>query len=233
MHTGDGDDRPLRNPAWTSLIGPHAHLAEDLGLARRYPPDVSPFTGISDPDDLQAWHDLRALVGPGGFGVITGWDGEAPAGWVIVEGGQGVQITGEDVAGAPDDELLVLTDADVPDMLDLVKRTEPGPFEVRTIELGGYLGIRSDDGRLAAMAGRRLHPPGWVEISAVCTDAEFRGRGYAGRLVLAVAHGIRRDGQVPFLHAADSNAGAIRVYERLGFRVRRRPSFVLVRADGA
>lgn len=230
-HIGDGDDAPLTNPAWHSLIGPHAHLAEGDGKARRYPRDVSPFTAISDPDDPEAWDDLRRLVGPGGYGVITGWDGQPPAGWSIVEGGEGVQITGEDVAGEPDDSLLVLTAADVPEMLDLVQRTQPGPFEPRTIELGGYLGIRSDDGRLVAMAGRRLNPPGWVEISAVCTDAEFRGRGYAARLVLAVAHGIRADGLVPLLHAAGSNTNAIRLYEQLGFRLRRRPSFVLVRAD--
>lgn len=78
---GDGDDAPLRNPAWYSLIGPHAHLAEGEGKARRYPRDVSPFTAISDPDDAEAWDDLRRLVGAGGFGVITGWDGEPPTGW--------------------------------------------------------------------------------------------------------------------------------------------------------
>lgn len=143
-----------------------------------------------------------------------------------------MQITGEHVAGEPDDSLLVLTAADVPEMLDLVQRTQPGPFEPRTIELGGYLGVRAPDGRLVAMAGRRLNPPGWVEISAVCTDPDFRGCGYAGRLVLAVAHGIRADGLVPLLHAAASNTNAIRLYEQLGFRLRRRPSFVLVRADG-
>jgi ribosomal protein S18 acetylase RimI-like enzyme len=49
--------------------------------------------------------------------------------------------------------------------------------------------------------------------------------------VLAVAHGIRVEGLVPLLHAAGSNENAIRLYEALGFRVRRRPSFVLVQAD--
>jgi ribosomal protein S18 acetylase RimI-like enzyme len=231
VSTGDGDDGVLLNPAWHSLIGPHAHLAEGSGKARRYPHDVSPFTAMSDADDPEAWVDLHTLVGSGGYGVVTGWDGVPPAGWSIVEGGEGVQITGEDVAGVPDGDLLVLTAADVPEMLDLVQRTQPGPFEPRTIELGGYLGIRSGDGRLVAMAGRRLNPPGWVEISAVCTDEEFRGRGYAARLVLAVAHGIRAEGLVPLLHAAGSNENAIRLYEALGFRVRRRPSFVLVQAD--
>jgi predicted GNAT family acetyltransferase len=48
--------------------------------------------------------------------------------------------------------------------------------------------------------------------------------------VLAVAHGIRERGEVPLLHAAGTNTRAIAVYERLGFRLRRRPAFELLRA---
>jgi predicted GNAT family acetyltransferase len=110
-------------------------------------------------------------------------------------------------------------------MLDLVARTRPGPFGSRTVEMGTYLGF-VEDGVLVAMAGERLHPPGYTEISAVCTDADHRGRGLATRLVLAVAAGIRARGEVPFLHAAADNTTAIRLYEHLGFRLRARPDFV-------
>jgi predicted GNAT family acetyltransferase len=117
-------------------------------------------------------------------------------------------------------------------MLDLVARTEPGPFRKRTIELGTYLGIRRD-GRLIAMAGERLHPPGWTEISAVCTDPGYRGHGLATRLVRAVAAGIRARGETPFLHAAADNTYAIRMYERLGFTLRRTTTFRAVRIPAA
>jgi predicted GNAT family acetyltransferase len=86
--------------------------------------------------------------------------------------------------------------------------------------MGTYLGIRRE-GRLIAMAGERLHPPGWTEISAVCTDAAFRGQGLATRLVHAVSHGIVERGETPFLHASAANVSAIRLYESLGFRLRR------------
>ncbi|MFI7131681.1 GNAT family N-acetyltransferase [Nonomuraea sp. NPDC050153] len=79
------------------------------------------------------------------------------------------------------------------------------------------------------MAGERLHPPGWTEISAVCTDPAHRGRGLATRLVLAVAAGIRDRGETPFLHASAANVGAIRLYQRLGFRLRRTTNFRAVR----
>ncbi|GAA2069622.1 hypothetical protein GCM10009801_19580 [Streptomyces albiaxialis] len=109
---------------------------------------------------------------------------------------------------------------DVPEMLDLAARTRPGPFWPRTRELGTYLGVR-ERGALVAMAGERLRPPGWTEISAVCTAPEARGRGHAARLVRALVAGIVRRGERPFLHAADANTGALALYERLGFTTRR------------
>jgi predicted GNAT family acetyltransferase len=113
-------------------------------------------------------------------------------------------------------------------MLDLVERTKPGPFQPRTIELGAYLGIRRG-GALVAMAGERLHPPGWTEISAFCTDPLYRGQGMATRLVRALAAGIRARNETPFLHAAATNTSAIRLYESLGFELRQRTEFVAVR----
>ena len=132
------------------------------------------------------------------------------------------------VVAAPDPEAVVLGPTDVPDMLALVERTRPGPFRPGTIRMGTYLGIRQR-GRLVAMAGERLHPPGWTEISAVCTEPEHRGRGLATRLVQAVAAGIRERGEIPFLHAAATNVNAIRLYESLGFRLSRTSTFGTVR----
>jgi predicted GNAT family acetyltransferase len=109
-------------------------------------------------------------------------------------------------------------------MLDLVARTRPGPFLPRTIELGTYLGIRRG-GALVAMAGERLRPPGWTEISAVCTDPAHQGQGLATRLVHAIAAVIRDRGETPFLHASADNTGAISLYESLGFRLRRTLDF--------
>ena len=133
--------------------------------------------------------------------------------------------------GRADAEAVRLTSVDVPEMLALVERTKPGPFLPRTVELGTYLGIRRD-GVLVAMAGERLHPPGFTEISAVCTDASVRGQGLATRLVLAVAARIQERGETPFLHAAGTNTNAIRLYETLGFRLRQRPNFTALRVPG-
>ena len=120
----------------------------------------------------------------------------------------------------PDPDAVVLGEADVPEMLDLVERTRPGPFRTGTRLMGTYLGIRRD-GALVAMAGERMQPPGWSEISAVCTDPAYRGQSLATRLIRAVGAVIRERGDVPFLHASAGNTDAIRLYEHLGFTVRR------------
>jgi predicted GNAT family acetyltransferase len=109
-----------------------------------------------------------------------------------------------------------------------VERTKPGPFLARTIELGSYFGIRRDS-VLIAMAGERLRPPGWTEISAVCTDVEYRGKGLASRLMKAVGAGILARSERPLLHAASDNTNAIRLYQDLGFSPRRHISFEVVR----
>ncbi|WIV53465.1 GNAT family N-acetyltransferase [Amycolatopsis nalaikhensis] len=222
---------PLDNPAWTSLTGPHAGFAERRGRVLRYPEDVSPFFALPDDPTEQDWRDLAELAGPGAFVVLAATPARPPSGWTVLDETPGVQLVDDGVAAAPEPEAVRLGLADVPEMLDLVERTKPGPFRKRTIELGTYLGIRRG-GALVAMAGERLRPPGYTEISAVCTDPAFRGSGLATRLVLAVAAGIRERGETPMMHAAASNTSAIRLYLSLGFRLRWRPDFIAVRVPG-
>jgi ribosomal protein S18 acetylase RimI-like enzyme len=222
---------PLDNPARAALLGPQAHLAERRGDVLRYPADVSPFIALPDDPGQGDWDDLAGLLGPGGVAATAGVPAVPPPGWPVLMNLGGVQLTGEQVAAEPAADAVPLGQADIPEMLDLAARTRPGPFLVRTIDLGGYLGIRRG-GALVAMAGERLRPPGWAEISAVCTDAGFRGQGLATRLTLAVAAAITDRGEVPFLHAAADNVSAIRLYESLGFRLRRPATFVVARAPG-
>jgi len=222
------DASVLDNPAWHALRGTHQRFALAGGAALAYEPEISPFAALSDDAVASAWDDLAALVGPGAEVALTGPLTTPPDGWQVEWAGDGVQMIAVAVDAQPDPEAVVLGAADVPEMLDLVARTQPGPFRPRTVELGTYLGIRRD-GRLVAMAGERVQPPGWTEISAVCTDPDHRGQGLAARLVRAVVHGVRERGDEAILHASSTNTGAIRLYERLGFEVRRPVRFVAVR----
>ncbi|WP_327720866.1 GNAT family N-acetyltransferase [Streptomyces sp. NBC_00490] len=222
--------RLLDNPVWAALDGPHAAFAERVGRAARYPADVYAFAALADLADPAAWSDLHSLLGPATTARVKGVE-TVPDGWDVVGGGQGVQLVDTHLRAEPAPEAVRLGPDDVPDILDLVARTRPGPFLARTVHLGTYLGIRHH-GRLVALAGERLHLPGWTEISAVCTDPAHRGRGLGTRLVRAVAAGIRERGQTPFLHAAANNATAIRLYESIGFTLRRRTTILQVRTPG-
>ncbi|MFC4948764.1 GNAT family N-acetyltransferase [Pseudonocardia sp. GCM10023141] len=226
------EPHPLDNPARASLLGAHRHLAERHGQALRYHPDVSPLVALPADPDESAWCDVADLLGPGAVLSVDGLTTPPPAGWEVVRDGDGVQLIDAGVAAAHDPEAVRLGAGDVPEMLALVERTHPEPFLPRTIEMGTYLGIRRA-GRLVAMAGERLQPPGWTEISAVCTDVGYRRQGFATRLVHAVAASIRDRGDSPFLHAYALNTPAIRLYLALGFRLRRRVEFLRVRVPAA
>ena len=222
----------LDNPVWTSMRDAHAGLADiaqaGSGSAGRYHDDVTVFGGLEDPSNPDCWEALAQVL-EGRIAALIFEGASVPDDWETVTVIAGVQMDGTALEPAEDSEAVVLTDDDVPEMLALIERTRPGPFLARTNKLGRYIGLRRD-GRLIAMAGERLHPTGWTEISAVCTDEEFRGQGLGTRLVRAVAAEVRARGEVPFLHAAADNHSAIRLYEALGFVLRPTPrSFTIVR----
>jgi len=214
----------LDNPIWHSLTTAHRKLSRRHGLACRYPKDVSPLAAMQSPS-AQAYEDLRALVGADeGVGLFTAEPLDVPSDWQVararlIDQMICTQLSAPAPAGAIP-EIQTLQAADVPEMLALTAATEPGPFLVDTIRMGRYFGIRASDGRLIAMAGERLRLNDFVEISAVCTDPEFRGQGHARTLMTFLTAQILADGKAPILHVKSDN-GAKLLYEQLGFRVRR------------
>jgi predicted GNAT family acetyltransferase len=106
-------------------------------------------------------------------------------------------------------------------MIELTTLTKAGPFSARTHELGTFLGIRVD-GQLVAMAGERMKPGHYTEMTAVCVHPSHRGRGYGQMLLSAVSRQIVSRGETPFLHVFTSNHSAIALYRRQGMEIRRR-----------
>ncbi|NUT48208.1 MAG: GNAT family N-acetyltransferase [Saccharothrix sp.] len=219
------DTAVLDDPVGESLRGHHARLARRLGGAATFHSGVATFSAVAVDPDARAWSDLAQLLGPGEFADMFTCPALPPADWEPVFVLEGRQMTWSGaLPPAPAGDVVELGADDVPEMLDLAERTKPGPFWPRTRELGTYLGIR-DNGTLVAMAGERLHPPGWTEISAVCTAAEARGQGHAARLVGALVTRITARAERPFLHVSEANTGAIALYERLGFETRKHVTF--------
>ena len=226
----ESDFSLLDNPIWSSLNTRHARFAEANGSARRYRSEIGPLSGVRQPS-RDAFAELAALLAEGDLAVLFLHDrGDFPAGWDVVRDGTLVQMVcpAQPEKSELAERIVRLGPEDVSEMVALAKLTEPGPFREGTPTLGGFVGIRLD-GRLAAMAGQRLSPSGFTEVSAVCTHPDFRGRGFARALVAAVARNIFDAGDVPFLTSFEANAGAIRVYEQVGFAIRRRFELAVVK----
>jgi predicted GNAT family acetyltransferase len=213
---------PLDQPIWNALNTRQQGLAEDGGRARRYPTAIAPFADMSDMS-VESFAALGALMSKNDQAVLFTQDAVAPPPeFKILLAATGEQMIGTPAAspGNTDDVVRLGVD-DVPAMMELTALTKPGPFALRTHELGTYLGVKID-GRLVAMAGERMKPAEFTEITAVCVHPDYRGRGYAQRLLGAVARQIAARGEIPFLHVFSDNAGAIALYRRQGMEIRRR-----------
>jgi predicted GNAT family acetyltransferase len=207
----------LDNPVWHALNTEHARFAIGTSLAKRYQSDVSPFCAVIDFRD-EAIRDLSQ------FDSVRLLSRDIPSelpGWTLSRTFTIHQMVCEQpvIELKVDVPMVDLSEADVPDMLRLIELTRPGPFAPRTIELGHYVGIRHGH-ELVAIAGERLSPTGYHEISAICTAPGHQGKGYARILTSHLINENLQHGIVPFLHVVPTNAPAYHLYESLNFRKR-------------
>ncbi len=210
----------LDHPVWSSLTGGHRHFAQGGPLALRYPREVGPFAALGQ-DSPAAWTALAALLAPGESVMLVTPDPLAGAdGLEATRLGPVLQMVATRDAGHAAAQTVLLGEDDAAEMRSLTGLTNPGPFGMRTHELGEFLGIR-DGGVLAAMTGERMRPGGMVEVSAVCVHPEHRGKAYARTLMVEKMRRIVDRGDLPFLHVYPDNASAIALYESLGYVARR------------
>ena len=221
----DGDlvsGDPLERPVWSALTTRQAKLAQGDRRAVRFEAAYGAFAAAADASResqsaLAALpHDRNGLI------LVETTVQQAPEGMEVIFTASCVQMVDEaDVADArPAFDVLSLSDDDAPEMLALATLTRPGPFFERTHQLGPFIGVRVA-GKLVAMAGERMQPEGFAELSGVCVHPDHRGKGYAAALSSIVARRISARGETPFLHAMADNRTAIRLYDQLGFTHRR------------
>lgn len=219
----------LDRPVWNALTTRQSHLAVVRGAAVRIDPDYGPFAAARD-ESHEAQAALAAtLKGPDDrIGVVEREAWPVPEGTKVLGGGDLMQMVYEGPPPSPDDPRIKrLGERDAKAMAALAYATEPGPWGPKTHRYGPYYGIRVGR-KLAAMAGERMHLAGFAELSGVSTWPEFRGQGLAAALTRRVVRGFIERGDTPFLHCYAANAGAIALYEKLGFRTRARMCFTIL-----
>lgn len=221
---------PLDRPVWGALTTAQAALAVAKGNAVRIDPAYGPFAAARDTSgEAQAAlvATLRGVEDRIGLVEREAWP--KPAGTRVLGGGDLAQMVfdGATPDWPNDPRIELLDEDDAAEMAALAHATEPGPWGSATHRYGDYYGIRIG-GRLASMAGERLKLPGMAELSGVSTWPEFRGQGLAAALVRRVVRGFLERGDTPFLHCYAANAGAIALYQKLGFRIRARMTFTIL-----
>jgi len=208
----------LDNIVWHSLAGAHAKYSLGTGTARRYAPGFSPMLGFAAAEQPD-FDSVTPFCEAGEHFYCDVWSGPAPAGWVIEKEATMFKMIWD--AGTPtlDDlpEPMRLGAAHAAQALKLAELTHPGPFGLRTIELGEYFGF-FEGPRLLAMAGERLQAGNLREISGVCTHPDFQGRGFARRLMRRLIQRQWQRGETPVLHVMCDNQTAHGLYQRMGFR---------------
>jgi len=213
----------LADIVWYALTTGHQNLAQVQGSVRKYPADVAPFAAFAEGlAGEQAIAGLHSLMQPGEMThVIAGkplmeFPGLTSEGSLLT-----VQMVWPEGLAIPEPkqrarEIVPLTCADAPEMMELIEIAFPGFFRERTCLMGPYSGIR-ENGKLIAMAGDRLVTDKLREVSGVCTHPDHTSKGLATQLILHKLREHRERGYGSFLHAAASNTRAIPIYELLGF----------------
>ena len=213
----------LDNPVWHSLSETHKDLSIDYHNIKFYQPAYCPFGGFIDNNNVASRIDEYSKLINNLFVV-----GEKPffsnklflkKELICVQ-----MVLEKKTEAGIEEDLIKLDNAFSGALSSLVNEVQPGYFKEKTNLMGDYFGIVKD-GKLVAVTGERMKMKNFTEVSAVVTHPFYTGKGYARQLVGYTVNKIFNENKIPYLHVAETNLGAIRLYEKLGFTTRRKISF--------
>lgn len=214
----------LDNPVWFSLEETHKNFAVNYQGVKFYHPDYCPFGGFINTDKTAIGIDEYAKL-TNNFYVVGNKpiftnkiqiNKELVCNQMLLDCLINIEITEQII------ELQTINHK--ADLFNLVNFVQPGYFKNNTVDLGNYYGIYKQD-KLVAVTGERMKMNNYTELSAVVTHPEHTGKGYAKQLLCYASNKIFNENKTPFLHVAETNIGAIKLYEKLGFNTRRKISF--------
>ena len=162
------DEAALNDPIWSALNDRHRVFAWGNDLAMRYRNDIAPFAAVRN-SSSEAFAALDEIVAPGDRVALFSTKPRPTLGsFEVFQTLSGVQMVALNWSGKTSirtetPTIVRMARNDVPEMLQLTRLTNPGPFKERTLELGTYIGVR-DRGVLVALAGERM------QLAEVCRN---------------------------------------------------------------
>jgi GNAT superfamily N-acetyltransferase len=217
------NDKKLDNPVWHSLNETHKKFSLTYNNLKCYKVQFCPFGGFESGDSISKYMDEYAKLIDNFF--IVGDKPDFPAKLALIKELVCLQMVVERKIDVEiREEIIKLGDAYHKELFDLVNLVQPGYFKSKTMLLGDYYGILKN-GMLVSLAGERMKINDCTEVSAVVTHPGHTGKGYAKQLIGYTVNKIFDKNNLPFLHVTETNTGAIKLYDKLGFVTRRKISF--------
>ena len=213
----------LDNPVWYSLLETHKNFSIVYKDLKFYDPDYCPFGGFESEDDIPAQIDEYSKLTDSFF--VVGEKPKFSEKITLKNELVCLQMIVENRIDLESKESIIrLNDKHGESLYNLVNLVQPGYFKKKTILMGDYYGIFKTD-KLVAVAGERMKMNDFIEVSAVVTHPLYTGRGYAKQLIAYTVNEILSQNKTPYLHVAEKNSRAIKLYETLRFKIRRKISF--------
>ena len=213
----------LDNPVWYSLSETHQNCSLGNDHIKFYHPDYCPFGGFILNENISGCIEKYSMMADSFFIV-----GKRP------QFANSLKLKNELVCEQMvlykkirmdiGENVVKLGDEHADDLFHLVNLVQPGYFKGKTFLLGSYHGIFKNND-LVAVTGERMKMNGHTEVSAVVTHPDHIGKGYAKQLVAYTSNNIFDEDKIPYLHVAENNITAIGLYEKLGFKRKRKISF--------
>lgn len=209
----------LNNPVYSALSETHKNFCINFGNLKVYQPETNPFGAFENVENSAEQLDRYFEIAPKFFIFSEKkpqHSGKIEMLEVVIH-----QMVNTKVIDLPlNEEIVHLNGKFENEFTELVQTFYPGFYRPNTHLLGNYYGI-FNEGKLVAVTGERFQNDDFCEISAVVTNTEFTGRGYAQQLMTFVNNRILDSGKIPFLHVDPKNTRAISVYKKLGFTNRK------------
>ena len=212
----------LDNPAWYALTEKHQSFAIGTDEIKKYQRFVAPWIGHTSTTQ-NILQQLDSFIETGESCYVFDTMPVLPPNYIHETTVHVLQmICEQEIKNDTHTAVIEKIEEDgAAELETLINLVQPGYYSPGTKLMGEYYGIRQD-GKLVAAAGERICLAEFTEVSGVVTHPGYTGRKYAQQLVAYVTNINFSKGLVPYLHVAQINERAIKLYEYLGYTTRRK-----------